>query len=44
MFLSRVIKDTEAPVIIGTHDIDVMVGSETIAYRDGIIVTDDYAS
>lgn len=34
--------DTQAPTIIGTHDIDVMVGSESVSYRDGIIVTDDF--
>ncbi len=36
-------KDTKAPEIYGTHDIDVMVGTESIAYREGIIVKDDYA-
>ena len=40
----RVIKDTQPPKILGTHDFDVVVGSsEGIAYREGIIVTDDYA-
>ena len=37
-----IVKDTQAPSIIGTHDIDVMVGSDSISYREGIIVTDDY--
>jgi len=35
-------KDTTAPVISGTHDIDVMVGSESVTYREGITVTDDF--
>ena len=40
----RVIKDTEPPMIFGTHDFDVVAGKvETIAYREGIIVTDNYA-
>ena len=37
-----IVKDTQAPTIIGTHDIDVMVGSDSISYREGIVVTDDY--
>lgn len=37
-----VIKDTQAPEIYGTHDIDIMVGSDSVSYRDGITVTDDY--
>ena len=40
----NVIKDTQAPVISGTHDIDVMVDSESVAYREGVTVTDDYCS
>ena len=36
-------KDETAPVIDGVHDIDVMVGTESIAYREGITVTDDFA-
>ncbi len=40
----RIIKDTEAPAIIGTHDIDVVVGKvDSISYRDGITVIDDHA-
>lgn len=35
--------DTTAPTIYGTHDIDIVVGSETIAYRDGVAVADDFA-
>lgn len=37
-----IVKDTQAPVIIGTHDIDVLVGSDTVSYRDGVFVSDDY--
>ena len=37
-----IVKDTQAPTIIGTHDIDVMIGSDSISYREGIVVTDDY--
>ena len=36
-------EDKEAPTIYGTHDMDVMVGTESIAYRDGVTVKDDYA-
>ena len=36
-------EDTQPPVIYGTHDYDVMVGSDSLAYRDGITVTDDFA-
>ena len=40
----RIIKDTEAPVISGARDIDVVVGKvDSISYRDGITVTDNYA-
>lgn len=34
--------DTQAPTIIGARDIDVMVGSDSVSYREGLIVTDDY--
>ncbi len=37
-------KDTQAPVIYGAHDMDVMVGSDSISYRDGISVSDDYCA
>lgn len=37
-----IIKDTKAPEIFGTHDIDVVVGEDEISYRDGVTVTDDY--
>ncbi|MBQ6304177.1 MAG: transglutaminase domain-containing protein [Clostridiales bacterium] len=36
-------QDVTAPVISGVHDIDVMVGSESVSYRDGVTVTDDFA-
>ena len=39
----NVIEDNEGPAIYGPHDIDVMVGTETISYREGIMVTDNYA-
>ncbi|MBQ6017538.1 MAG: hypothetical protein IJL19_06625 [Clostridiales bacterium] len=35
-----VTKDTEAPVIEGTHDIEVYIG-DPIGYRDEVTVTDD---
>ena len=37
-----IVKDTQAPAIIGTHDIDVMVDSDSIDYSEGIAVTDDF--
>ena len=40
----RVIKDVQAPKILGTHDFDVVVGkSDGIDYAESLIVTDDYA-
>ena len=35
-----IIHDTTAPVIQGAHDIDIFLG-DSIAYRDGVTVTDD---
>ncbi|MCR5329294.1 MAG: hypothetical protein K6E12_10665 [Saccharofermentans sp.] len=35
--------DTQAPTIYGTHDIDIMVGSDSIVYREGVTVSDDFA-
>lgn len=40
----RVIKDTEPPMIYGAQDIEIVVGkTDSIAYREGIVVRDDYA-
>ena len=37
-------KDTEAPEIRGAHDMDVMVGSDSVSYREGIEVVDNYCA
>ncbi|MBR4557055.1 MAG: transglutaminase domain-containing protein [Clostridiales bacterium] len=37
-------KDTEGPEIRGAHDIDVMVGSESVSYREGLEIVDNYCA